>query len=111
MFMAQSENRLLNSLPQNVFAALEPHLNTVNVKFGEVVAETEQPITRVYFPHHCVISLVVEMEVGDLIETAMVAGMAWPTRPPHSTAKSPYIGEFSRLVAMRRSSLRMPCAP
>jgi Crp-like helix-turn-helix domain len=72
MFMAQSENRLLNSLPQNVFAALEPHLNTVNVKFGEIVAETDRPITRVYFPHHCVISLVVEMEVGDLIETAMV---------------------------------------
>src|SRR5690242_20729285 len=61
-----------NALPQNVFAALEPHLNTVNVKFGEVVAETDQPITRVYFPHHCVISVVVEMEVGDLIETAMV---------------------------------------
>src|ERR1041385_8010839 len=72
MFMAQSENRLLNSLPQNVFAALEPHLNTVNVKFGEVLAETDQPITRVYFPHHCVISLVVEMSVGDMIETAMV---------------------------------------
>jgi len=70
--MGQSENLLLNSMPQNVFAALEPHLNTVNVRFGEVVAETEQPITRVYFPHHCVISLVVEMEVGDLIETAMV---------------------------------------
>jgi len=70
--MAQSENRLLNSLPQNVFAALESHLKTADLGFGEVVAETDQPVTRVYFPHHCVISLVVEMEVGDLIETAMV---------------------------------------
>jgi hypothetical protein len=72
MFVAQSENRLLNSLPQNVFAALEPHLKTANLRFGEVVAETDQAVTRVYFPHHCVISLVAEMEVGDLIETAMV---------------------------------------
>jgi hypothetical protein len=72
MCLARSENRILSSLPQNVFAALEPHLKTVNLGFGEVVAETDQPVTRVYFPHHCVISLVVAMEVGDTIETAMV---------------------------------------
>jgi len=70
--MAQSYNRVLDSLPQNVFAALESHLKTRNLEFGEVVAETDQSITGVYFPHHCVISLVVEMEVGDMIETAMV---------------------------------------
>jgi hypothetical protein len=72
MFMAQSENRILSSLPQNIFAALEPHLKTANLTFGQVVAETDQSVTRVYFPHQCVISLVVEMEVGDTIETAMV---------------------------------------
>jgi hypothetical protein len=70
--MSQSENRILNSLPQNIFAALEPHLKTESLNFGEVVAETDQLVTRVYFPHHCVISLVVEMEVGDMIETATV---------------------------------------
>jgi hypothetical protein len=72
MFIAQSENRILNSLPQNVFAALEPHLKTANLRFGEVVAETDELVTSVYFPHQCVISLVVEMEDGDMIETAMV---------------------------------------
>ena len=70
--MSQSENRILNSLPQNIFAALEPHLATVSLSFGEIVAETDQPVSRVYFPHRCIVSLVVEMEVGDMIETAMV---------------------------------------
>ncbi len=70
--MSQSENRILNSLPQNIFAALEPHLKTESLNFGDVVAETDQLVTCVYFPHRCVISLVVEMDVGDMVETAMV---------------------------------------
>jgi hypothetical protein len=70
--MSQSPNRILNSLPQNVFAALKPHLRSANLEFGYVIAETDQPVSNVYFPHSGIISLVVEMEVGDMIETAMV---------------------------------------
>jgi CRP-like cAMP-binding protein len=70
--MAQSKNRILNALPQNIFAAVEPHLKQMDLAFGAVVAETDQPVDRVYFPDTGVISLVVEMEVGDMIETAMV---------------------------------------
>jgi hypothetical protein len=65
-------NRILNSVPHNVFEALQPHLNSVQLEFGQLVAETERPISNVYFPHSGVISLVVEMNVGDMIETAMV---------------------------------------
>ena len=70
--MPQSPNRLLASLPQNIFAAMEPHLLRVALPFGDVVAEPDQPITQVYFPFTGVISLVVEMSVGEMIETAMV---------------------------------------
>src|SRR5258708_8654553 len=70
--MAQSKNRILNALPQNIYAAVEPHLKQMDLVFGAVVAETDQPVDRVYFPHTGVVSLVVEMEVGDMIETAMV---------------------------------------
>ncbi len=70
--MEQSKNRILNSLPQNIFAAVEPHLKQVDLAFGAVVAETDQPVDRVYFPETGIISLVVEMTVGDMIETAMV---------------------------------------
>jgi CRP-like cAMP-binding protein len=70
--MTQSPNRILNSLPQNIFAAVEPHLKHVKLAFGTVVAETDRPVDRVYFPDTGIISLVVEMTVGDMIETAMV---------------------------------------
>ncbi len=70
--MTQHPNCILNALPQNIFAAVQPHLKPVELAFGDIVAETGQPIERVYFPHSGVISLVVEMDVGDMIETAMV---------------------------------------
>ena len=70
--MSQSPNRILNALPQNIFAALEPSLRIVNLPFGQVISETDSLVSNVYFPHSGIISLVVEMEVGDMIETAMV---------------------------------------
>jgi hypothetical protein len=70
--MAKSPNRLLASLPPEILAALTPHLKTVELKFGDVVAETGGPVQQVYFPYSGVISLVVEMDVGMMIETAMV---------------------------------------
>jgi hypothetical protein len=38
--MPQSPNRILNALPQNIFAAMEPHLRNVTLAFGDVIAET-----------------------------------------------------------------------
>jgi hypothetical protein len=70
--MARSKNRILNALPQNIYAAIEPHLKQMELIFGAVVAKMDQPVDRVYFPDAGVTSLVVEMEVGDMIETAMV---------------------------------------
>jgi CRP-like cAMP-binding protein len=70
--MAKSPNRLLASLPSDVFSALTPHLKIVELKFGDVLAEAGGPIRQVYFPYSGVISLVVELDVGMMIETAMV---------------------------------------
>jgi len=70
--MSQSINRILNALPQNIFAAVEPHLKAVTLTFGDVLAASGQPVDRVYFPTDGVVSLVVEMKVGEMIETAMV---------------------------------------
>lgn len=70
--MAQSPNRLLASLPPNVFAAIRPHLKIVALKHGEVLADTGSDVTQVHFPHGGVISLVVELNNGDMIETAMI---------------------------------------
>ena len=70
--MSKSPNRLLASLPSDVFSAITPHLKIVELKFGEVVAEAGSAIRQVYFPYSGVISLVVELNVGAMIETAMV---------------------------------------
>ena len=70
--MAQSPNRLLAALPSDVFSALAPHLKTVELKFGDVLAEAGGSIRQVYFPYAGVISLVVELRVGSMVETAMV---------------------------------------
>ena len=70
--MSKSPNRLLASLPADAFSAISPHLNIVELKFGDVLAEAGSPIQQVYFPYSGVISLVVELDVGTMIETAMV---------------------------------------
>ena len=70
--MAKSPNRLLASLSSETFSAIAPHLKTAELKFGDVVAAAGAPIRRVYFPYAGVISLVVELDVGAMIETAMV---------------------------------------
>ena len=70
--MSKSPNRLLDSLPTNAFSAISPHLKIVELKFGEVIAEAGSPVRQVYFPYSGVISLVVELDVGAMIETAMV---------------------------------------
>jgi CRP-like cAMP-binding protein len=70
--MSRSLNRLLASLPADAFSAISPHLKIVELKFGDVVAEAGSAIRQVYFPYSGVISLVVELDVGAMIETAMV---------------------------------------
>lgn len=70
--MAQSQNRLLASLPSNAAAVIRPHLKRVELKLGDVLSEAGSVIKRVYFPNSGIISLVVELSAGQMIETAMV---------------------------------------
>jgi CRP-like cAMP-binding protein len=68
----QSPNRLLASASAEVHEALRPHLSMMEYHSGEVLAETGASVENVFFPHSGIISLVVELNVGDMIETAMV---------------------------------------
>jgi CRP-like cAMP-binding protein len=70
--VSHSQNRLLASLPRAVFGAIKPNLKLVEFNQGDVLAETGSPIRRVYLPHSGIISLVVELSGGDMIETAIV---------------------------------------
>ena len=70
--MAQSPNKLLACLPAKIFAAIKPELKTVELKHAAVLANAGSAVQRVDFPHSGVISLVVDLSVGEMIETAMI---------------------------------------
>jgi CRP-like cAMP-binding protein len=70
--MNHSQNRLLACLPKNVFAELQPHLSLVELVRGKVLGDSGIPVTHVYFPHSGIVSLVVELSIGQMVETAMV---------------------------------------
>jgi CRP-like cAMP-binding protein len=67
-----SENKLLAILSSEVFAALQLHLKVREFEHGAVLTECGGPITDVYFPYSGVVSLVVELKQGDMVEAAMV---------------------------------------
>ncbi|WP_439369653.1 Crp/Fnr family transcriptional regulator [Bradyrhizobium sp. DASA03120] len=70
--MADFANRLLNALSSSDAAALQPHLKSVQLRQKQILYETGQPITLVYFPTGAVISLVVDLSSGASVEAAMV---------------------------------------
>jgi CRP-like cAMP-binding protein len=70
--MPHTSNFLLASLPASDIGALHPHLRTVELPQGMVLFEVGDPITQVYFPHSGVVSLVVPLESGETIESAMI---------------------------------------
>lgn len=65
-------NALLMSLSPSDFATLNPFFKTERLEVHQVLTERGDPISHVYFPTTCVISLVVPLSSGELIEAAMV---------------------------------------
>jgi CRP-like cAMP-binding protein len=64
-------NRLLAALEPEDFAALEPDLDIVNLKRGDILYDVGDVIHHVYFPHTTIIALVNVMEDGGTSEVAM----------------------------------------
>jgi CRP-like cAMP-binding protein len=70
--MTGPANRVLSSLAAADLDAIRPHLETIDLPQETVLFEDGDPISRVYFPHRGIISLVVDLASGDTIETAMI---------------------------------------
>jgi CRP-like cAMP-binding protein len=68
----QSPNRLLDSLSPEDFELLRPHLAPVHLHHAAVLFEAGERMDRVYFPHSGIISLVVVLSEGEVIEAAMI---------------------------------------
>ena len=66
------KNLLLSQLSQDDFKRLEPHLKAMHFKQHSVLFEADQHIRHVDFPTGAVISLVVSLQTGEMVEAAMV---------------------------------------
>lgn len=70
--MPDSPNHLLASLAPADFESLRPQLKAVDLVQGTVLFEVGDEMRQVYFPHTGVVSLVVPLASGELIESAMI---------------------------------------
>jgi CRP-like cAMP-binding protein len=68
----QSKNRLLALLSPEDFALISSELRIAEMKHGQLLARPHEHIKHVYFPHGGIISYVVELSDGQMIETGMV---------------------------------------
>ena len=65
-------NLLLRSLSASDVAAIQPYLKSVNLEHQKILFDTGDIINVVYFPTSAIISLVVSLSTGEMIEAAMV---------------------------------------
>lgn len=72
------QNYLLAALPDSAKKRFFPRLKLVELKLGDVIYESGQPIEFVYFPTNCIISLLYVMVDGASAEISVVGneGMA-----------------------------------
>jgi CRP-like cAMP-binding protein len=68
----QHPNGLIASLSAADFDTVRPHLKTAEWVQGTVLMEAGETIERVYFPHAGIISLVVNLAEGEMVEAAMI---------------------------------------
>jgi CRP-like cAMP-binding protein len=66
------KNLLLRQLSGGDLKRLEPHLKTTFFAQHSVLFQADQKIRHVYFPADAVVSLVVTLSTGEMIESAMV---------------------------------------
>jgi CRP-like cAMP-binding protein len=66
------QNHLLNALPPEDFARLEPNLELTFMKLGDVLYEPGIKLRHVYFPTTSIVSLLYVMEDGASAEIAIV---------------------------------------
>jgi CRP-like cAMP-binding protein len=65
-------NQLLLSLPDADRAGLSHQLKTIDLRQGQVLAEPGDDMRSVYFPHSGIVSFMVELINGSVVQTVMV---------------------------------------
>ena len=70
--MNPKTNLMLCSLTADARQALKPHLAQVELKQHEIIFDVREAVSKVHFPLDAVISLVLPLSTGEVVETAMV---------------------------------------
>ncbi|MGG6287214.1 Crp/Fnr family transcriptional regulator [Leptolyngbya sp. AN03gr2] len=61
-------NFILDSLPQDEYALLQPHLQSVELRQNDILCGIRQPVQQVYFPTTALLSWVHSTAEGDTVE-------------------------------------------
>jgi hypothetical protein len=91
-------NLLLASLSESDAAAIRPHLQTTYLESEQVLFEAGEEVTDVHFPTGAIVSLVVGLSSGEIVEAAMVG-------------KDGVVGGFAALggaIAVNRAVVQLP---
>src|SRR3569833_839156 len=70
--MPFNTNLLLEALPDNERSALQVHLQPAELSQQQILFDVGDTIDAVYFPTDAVVSLVLPLSTGEVVETAMV---------------------------------------
>jgi CRP-like cAMP-binding protein len=65
-------SRFIASLPADARELLERDLEVIQLPKGQLLYRIDEPVTRVFFPHAGLISLVVMMESGQTAEVSLI---------------------------------------
>jgi CRP-like cAMP-binding protein len=68
----QLQNRILNSLPPDIFCEIIPSLEPVTLERGQVIVTADQPIDYLYFLCRGIGSVITVSSSGQLAEAGMV---------------------------------------
>ncbi|MHC5758278.1 Crp/Fnr family transcriptional regulator [Nostoc sp.] len=71
--LEQPANKLLAALPDSDYQRLIPHMKLVPLSNRQVLYQTGEPITQVYFPNKAVVSIVTTMEDGSTVKVGLVS--------------------------------------
>ncbi len=68
----QTENRLLARLPPEELERVRPHFQRVEMARGQHTIVPDEPISYIYFPINCLLSLVTQMADGGCVESGTI---------------------------------------
>jgi hypothetical protein len=78
---AKSSKSSIASLTKTDFELVRPHLKPIRLAREAVLFGTGDSVKQVYFPHSGIVSLVIDLASGDMVEAAMIGRWALWTIP------------------------------